>query len=64
MARPGFDSLTLAALTHEAQSLVGGRIQGIRQPGEHQIVLEAYRAGTGARRWLFDCSALRRAVAP
>ncbi len=49
--------MTLAALTHEAQALVGGRIQGIRQPSEHQIVFEAYRGGTGVRRWLFDCSA-------
>ncbi len=57
MARPGFDSLTLAAFTHQAQSLVGGRIQGIRQPSEHVVVFEAYRAGFGGVRWLFDCSA-------
>lgn len=57
MAKPGFDSLTLSAFTHEAQALVGGRIQGIRQPSEHVVVFEAYRAGFGAARWLFDCSA-------
>ena len=56
MARPGFDALTLRALVHELQVFVGGRLQGVRQPEEWQIVFEVYRAGAGEARWLLDCS--------
>lgn len=57
MARPGFDALTLRAVAHELQKYVGGRLQGVRQPDEFQIVFETYRSGAGEGRWLFDCSA-------
>lgn len=56
MARPGFDALALRAITHELQIYVGGRLQGVRQPAELQIVFEIYRSGAGEARWLFDCS--------
>jgi predicted ribosome quality control (RQC) complex YloA/Tae2 family protein len=56
MARPGFDALTLRAVAHELQIYVGGRLQGVRQPEEFQIVFEVYRTGVGEARWLFDCS--------
>lgn len=56
MARPGFDALTLRALVHELKPFVGGRLQGVRQPDELQIVFDIYRAGQGEARWLFDCS--------
>jgi predicted ribosome quality control (RQC) complex YloA/Tae2 family protein len=45
-----FDSLTLAAVTHELQGFVGARIQRITQPDPHAVVLELYGpAGVG---WL------------
>jgi predicted ribosome quality control (RQC) complex YloA/Tae2 family protein len=57
MKKYSFDSLVLRAVCDELQRFVGGRIQGVRQPDEHQIILEIYRAGQGEARWLFDCSA-------
>lgn len=57
MTKPGFDSLTLCAVCDELQRFVGGRVQGVRQPQEHQVIFEIYRPGAGEARWLFDCSA-------
>lgn len=52
-----FDSLTLAAVVDDLQTLVGGRIQRISQPNEYLLVLTVYARDTGELRWLFDCSA-------
>lgn len=51
-----YDSLTLAAVVHALQSLQGGRIQHIAQPGEHDILLTVYLRGQGEVYWLFSCA--------
>lgn len=43
-----FDSVVLAAITHELQRLVGARVQGIRQPTPTEVTLETYGKGQDA----------------
>ena len=45
IVRIPFDSLVLAAVVVELRPFLGGRVQGIRQPNEAEIVLELYAAG-------------------
>jgi predicted ribosome quality control (RQC) complex YloA/Tae2 family protein len=56
MPHPTFDSLTVAAVVAELQSLCGGHIQRIAQPGAQSVVLSVYAAGRGQTHWLFDGS--------
>ncbi len=56
MTRIPYDSLMLASVVHGLQSLRGGRIQHIAQPGEYDIVLTVYVRGVGEVRWLISCS--------
>lgn len=51
-----YDSLTLAAVVDGLQPLVGGRIQHIAQPDEHNILLTVYARNVGEVRWLISCS--------
>lgn len=51
-----YDSLTLAAVVDGLQPLVGGRLQHIAQPGEHDILLTVYARGMGEVHWLISCS--------
>lgn len=51
-----YDSLTLAAVVDGLQPLVGGRIQHIAQPGEHEVLLTVYARNMGEMRWLISCS--------
>lgn len=58
MSRPKripYDSLVLAAVTAELQSLVGGRLQRAVQPSERTLVLGIY-AGGKEQQVLFSCS--------
>jgi len=52
-----YDSLTLAAVVDGLQSLLGGRLQHIAQPGEHDILLTVYTRSMGEVHWLISCSA-------
>jgi predicted ribosome quality control (RQC) complex YloA/Tae2 family protein len=54
LRRIPFDSLTLAAVVHEAQSLVGGKVQRIVQPDPLTVVLSVYSGGA-ERNFLLSC---------
>lgn len=55
-SRIPYDSLTLAAVTDGLRRLVGGRIQHIAQPAEHDVLLTVYSRALGEVRWLISCS--------
>ncbi len=46
----GFDSLSLATIVEELQTLVGGKIQRIVQPNDHDLYLAIY--AEGREQWL------------
>jgi predicted ribosome quality control (RQC) complex YloA/Tae2 family protein len=43
-----YDSLTLAAVVEELQGFVDGKVQGIRQPNEHDVAIGLYARGAEA----------------
>lgn len=45
MTRIPFDSFVLAAVTAELASFTGGKLQGVRQPSEDEVVLYLYANG-------------------
>ena len=49
-----FDSLTLAAVSHELQQFVGGKVQRITQPNDFDLVMGIY-AGAGEAYLLLSC---------
>ena len=54
--KPSFDSMTLACVTDNLQSLVGAQVQRLTVRPDLQIILSAYQESIGEKHWLFDVS--------
>lgn len=54
--KPSFDSMTLACVIDDLQSLIGAQVQRLTVRPDLQIILSAYNESIGEKHWLFDVS--------